>query len=83
MMFCKDFKEVGIREIAGTQYMVYWAAIYADTTPNSLPLDGTGVDGLPKTIADTSIRFAPSSTLFCANSGEIYVMSDANEWKLQ
>jgi hypothetical protein len=50
--------------------------IQADTTPASMPLDGTNVEGL-----DAQTKIAPGSVLYVVASGKRYFLSeDEQTW---
>lgn len=83
MIVCKNYQD-GYTSVEN-ETTLYWvfAELYTGATPSTLPTNAVGIENFPQNYVLENVRFAAGSTLFCADSGVVYITNDEGIWKIQ
>ena len=83
MIICKNYQD-GYTSVE-SDVTLYWvfAELYTGAVPATLPQNAVGIENFPQNLPLENVRFAAGSTLFCADTGAVYLTNDSGEWKLQ
>lgn len=84
MIVCKDFQNNFYTKTENdeTVYVVF-CGLYTGSVPSPLPTNAVGIENFPQNFDPTKVQFGAGSTLFCADTGAIYIADDEGEWQLQ
>ena len=83
MIICKDYKN-GYTNIENGKKVYYvFAELYTGAVPDTMPTNAVGIENFPQNFPLEDVKFAAGSTLYCANTTDVYLTDDNCEWKVQ
>ena len=83
MIICKNYQP-GYTAVENNETVFYvFAELYTGGVPSTLPQNAVDIENFPQNLPLDKVRFAAGSTLFCADTGAVYVTNDGGVWKAQ
>ena len=83
MIICKNYQP-GYTAVENNETVFYvFAELYTGAVPSPLPQNAGDIENFPQNYPPQNVRFAAGSTLFCADTGAVYLTNDSGVWKAQ
>lgn len=83
MIVCKNYQP-GYTAVENDDTVFYvFVELYTGTVPSPLPENAVDIVNFPASYPADKVKFAAGSTLFCADTGAVYLTDDSGEWKEQ
>ena len=80
MIVCKDYSTFYTTVESDTTIYHVFCSLYSADVPSPLPTNAVGIENFPQNFPLTDVRFGAGSTLYCVNTGAIYVADDTGEF---